>query len=350
MNDNVGIKYLISYSKKIELLVNKYFDKEIKEASLVGKSSSELLKRFATLAKKGKKIRGALIVLGYQLVGGMDLKAIEDVSIFIEIFHAGILVHDDILDESDIRRGITTIHKQYQPLHYGQSMAICAGDLAYYLSWDKLLSGRFPEERIVRASKMYADYVKRVIYGQILDINNNHNQLEKNASQKEILNIFRYKTAEYTGVLPLFIGATLAGIDNKQKIQALKEYGLCFGWAFQIKDDILGIYGDEKITGKPVDSDLTEGKITLLILHLLKHGSPSQINYIKDVLGKNKIGNQEILNVQKILKGAGSYDYVLKLGKQYVDRGIKTIPKITNDKKLSDILKSLLIYILERIN
>ncbi len=347
MNDNAGIKYLISYSTKTELSVNKYFDKEIKEASLIGKSSSELLKKFATLAKKGKKIRGALVVLGYQLAGGVDLKTIEDTSIFIEIFHSGILVHDDIVDEADMRRGLMTIHKQYQPYHFGQSMAVCAGDIAFYLSLNKLLSSKFPKERIIEAGKIYSDYVKRLIYGQILDINNH--QLE-NTTQEEILNIFRYKTAEYTGVLPLLIGATLAGINDKQKISLLKEFGLCLGWVFQIRDDILGMYGDANTTGKPVGSDLIKGKITLFILHLFKHGNTSQINYIKQILGKKNINNNQLSEVQKILKQTDSYNYAINLGKQYVDKGLKIIPRITSNKKLANVLKSLLIYILERIN
>jgi len=346
MTDNLGQKYLEKYSNRVNPLIDNYLKQEIKKTSLLGKVPTELIEKFAFIVKRGKKLRGALVVLGYQIAGGENLKEINEVSLFIELFQAGILIHDDIMDRSEIRRGSSTIHKQYKPLHYGESMAINAGDLAFYFSMEKLASTNFLPERLIKANKIYTDYIKKVIYGQILDISNtNINSIK----EKDILNIFRYKTAEYTGVLPLLIGATLAGLEDNNKIQVLKDYGLFLGWAFQIQDDILGMFGKEKNTGKPVGDDLREGKITLLVLHLLKHGIPSQIKSLKKVLGKKDLIDKDILEMQEIFKKAGSYDYIVKLGYQYVTKGKNLISQLTKNPDTAEVLESLITFMMERI-
>jgi len=224
-------------------------------------------------------------------------------------------------------------------------MAINIGASAYFLALDKLLSSKFPAERLIGVGKLYAKYVSRTTYGQILDTSN---IFIKNANQEELLNILKYKTAEYTGVFPLLAGATLAGLKDKKKLSALRKYGLYLGWAFQIQDDILGTFGDEKELGKSVGIDIAEGKVTLLALHLIKHGTKEQKKLFKDLLGKKKINRKDVINVQNTFKKAGSYNYVVNLGWEYVKKGRKIIPQITKDKKMTKILDSFISYMMER--
>lgn len=357
MDGSVGKQYLKDYLAKSDPLFEEYLQKKIDEAGKISKIPAELLKRFLDTARRGKKIRGALVVLGYEAAGGTDHQTIVDASLVIELFHAGVLVHDDFMDEDDLRRGLPTIHKQFEeigqaikvntsPLHYGESMAVNAGDAAYYLSWEKLMGTKFPSERLVEAGRVYADYVIRVVHGQVLDITNT---TIKSLTEEDILKVLKYKAAEYTGVLPLLVGAALAGEKDEKKLLAIKDYGLAFGWAFQIQDDILGMFGNEQKVGKPVGSDLREGKNTLLMLHLSQHGTPQQRTFQEKVLGNKNITKDDVLKMRQILKGIGSYQYVVDLGWKYVEKGKKQIPLITNNQQLKTILESLIVYMMERV-
>ncbi len=356
MDGQLGKDYLKNYFEKTNPLFEEYLLQKISEAGEISKIPMELLKRFLETARRGKKIRGALTVLGYEAMGGKDRNSILDTSLFIELFHAGVLVHDDFMDEDDIRRGLRTIHLQMEeigrvikvntsPLHYGESMAVNVGDAAFYLSWEKLMNGNFPSEYLVEAGKIYADYIIRVVHGQVLDITNTSMQ---NITEDDVLKVFKYKAAEYTGVLPLLIGATLAGEKNKEKMKAIYDYGLAFGWAFQIQDDTLGLYGKEEEFGKPIGSDLREGKNTLFMLHLAKHGTSEEKDFQRKILGNKNLTKEDNDKMCEILKERGSYKYVIDLGWKYVEEGKHHIAKITKNKALQEILESLITYMMER--
>jgi len=141
----------------------------------------------------------------------------------------------------------------------------------------------------------------------------------------------------------------LAGEKNEKRLKAFEEYGLALGWSFQIQDDILGLYGEEKKLGKPIGSDLKEGKMTLLMLHLLKHGNARQKAFQKKILGKRKISKEEVEKMRQIVKESGSYDYVVKMSRKYVQQGKRQVPLMTKDKKLQAIFEALLDYIIERV-
>jgi geranylgeranyl diphosphate synthase type I len=356
MSANLGKQYLVDYSQKTNPLLLAYLEEKIVEAGEISKVPAELLKRFLGIAQKGKRLRGGLVKLAYEACGGKDEKEILSMSWFVELFHAGLLVQDDVMDRDHLRRGVKTIHKQFEDIgraikidsseHYGESMAMCSGDIAFYLSWEKLIESKFPVEILINAAKVYVKYALGVVHGQVLDITN---VAIKNLSERDILKVLRYKTAEYTGVMPLLIGATLAGEKNKKKLKAFEEYGLALGWSFQIQDDILGLYGEEEKLGKPIGSDLKEGKMTLLMLHLLKHGNAKQKAFQKKILGKQKINKEEVKKMRKIVKEAGSYGYVVKMSKKYVQQGKKQVPLMTKDRKLQAVFEALLNYIIERV-
>lgn len=345
MTNNAALIYLEKYRKNTELLIADYFKLKIKELKKIGKVSADLLTRFSKTAILGKKLRGALMTLGYEIANGKDMHAIFDASIFMELMHAGLLVHDDIMDNDDIRRGLTALHKQYNPVDFGRSMAINAGDMAFYLSWEKLMNSRFNADKLAKAGKIYSQYLIRVISGQISDVSAPY---KKMISKDAIMNVLKYKTAEYTGVFPLEIGAVLGGMNDKKKLNSLKDYGLSLGWAFQIQDDILGLFGIEEKTGKPLASDIREGKRTLFIYYVLKFGNSSQKEFVTSLLGNENLTRSDIIKMQKLFKDLGAYDYVLKLGWEYVNKGIKVIPDITPNKKLQEILVSFITFMMER--
>lgn len=356
MKINQAEKYLQEYLKITNPLFDRYIRGELKNAKKVGSKPRKILRDFATIARRGKKIRGSLVVLGYELGGGKRSKEIFDTSLFIELIHAGLLVHDDIQDQDISRRGLPTIHHLYEKVgnkykignaakHYGESMAINIGATAYFLALDKLFSSKFPPKRLVDVGKLCGKHISNTTYGQILDTSN---IFIKNPNQDELLNILKYKTAEYTGVFPLLAGTTLAGLEDEKKLNTIRKYGYYLGWAFQIQDDILGTFGDEKKLGKSIGVDIKEGKVTLLMLHLFEHGRKKDKELLKKLLGKKDITNEEINNAQDVLKKVGSFQYVNNLGWMYVEKGKKLIPQITNDKRLASILDSYISYMMER--
>ncbi len=358
MNQKTGLSYLQDYQTNIQPLLEKYFQKEIAKAQEAGKLPANLLTSFYQLASKGKNIRGFLVTLGYKAAGGKNKKDILDASLFIELIHTGLLVHDDIQDKEDIRRGLKTIHNQFQDegkrigleaseaRHYGMSLALNIGASAYFLGMEKLLNSNFPNDRIVRASRIATEYLVRVTHGQVLDI---ANFSKSNPNKEELLNILRYKSAEYTGVLPLLVGAVLAGKDDKKYLDNLLKYGLAFGWAFQIQDDLLGAFGDEKKLGKSVGIDFKEGKFTMLMYYLFKNGTKEQKAFQAKALGNQNLKPKDVRKMQEILRESGSYDYVVNLGWDYVKQGESIIPKITQDKKLQETFHLLIRYMMERV-
>lgn len=357
MTGNIGKQYLRDYLQKSDPLFEEYLQKKIEEAGKIGKIPAELLKRFLETARRGKKIRGALVTLGYRAAGGQDEKAALEAGLVMELFHAALLIQDDVMDQDKLRRELPALHHQFREfgenlnirgdlLHYGEAMVSCVTDAVFYLSWEKLLDLNIAKDNIIAAGKVYVEYAVRTAWGQALDITTT--ALGK-VKEQNALAILRYKSAEYTGVLPLLFGAVLAGEKDGERLQAIRNYGLAFGWAFQIQDDILGMFGDEEKVGKPVGSDLKQGKNILFFLHLAKHGTKEQKKFLKSTLGKQNLSSAEVAKMQKILKDVRSWDYVVNLGWKYVEEGKTQIPLITGDKNLREILESLIIYMMERV-
>lgn len=355
MDGSLGKAYLKNYIASTEGLFDAYIQEKLHEADTIDPLAGELLRRYHKTAKLGKKIRGALVVLGYEAFGGKDLDEILDASMFIELLHAGLLIHDDIMDWDDVRRGLPTLHKQFEEygrsvgilgdaVRYGISMAIGAGDLGFYLSWDKLMSSGFSPNRLKRISEIYSKHVIRVVYGQSLDLTIT-NLIRP---EKEILKVHKYKTAEYTGVLPILSGAMLSDEEQPEKIQAITNFGLSFGWAFQIQDDALGVFGEEEDIGKPVGSDIREAKNTLFTNYVFEKGCTEHKEFLQSVFGNKDITYSDVEKIRKILKESGAYEYAIDLGWDYVKKGKELIPLITQDKKYQNILESLLVYMMER--
>lgn len=355
-NGELGKSFLKSYIQKTDGKIVSYFEKKITEANQVGEIPAQNIEAYVETVRRGKRIRGSLITLGYKLAGGTEEEKIIDASIAIELFHAGVLVHDDIMDRDHIRRGLPTMHKQYEKsgeeleikdaAHYGVSQAINLADAAYYMSWQTLLESGFSYENIVNAGKIYADYVLRVVHGQVLDV---ANLAVRQTTEEKILNVLKYKAAEYTGVMPLLFGAALAGLNDKKVTDAVIRYGLAFGWAFQIQDDILGVFGEEEEFGKPIGNDIREGKNTLLTLYVQQHGTKEQREFLDHCMGNEKISREDVLKVREIMKDCGSYDHVFNLGWQYVEEGKSAVAEVTDNEEIQKILRSLIVYMMERV-
>lgn len=355
MNGEAGKAFLQTYLEKTAPLLKDYLTEKVQEAKEVGRIAGELIEAYAAMAQLGKKIRGALFVLGYELGGKEAGTEILKASLAFEHLHAGFLIHDDIMDKDQMRRGLPSIHALFTKRGlalglksdidtYGISMGILAGCAAYFYALQTIVRSGLAAEDMRLCMDMFVEYALRVDYGQALDVTNISLQ---SMDEQEILNILKYKSAEYTGVMPLIIGASLGGIKG-EKLIAITEYGLAFGWAFQLQDDILGLIGKEEDLGKPVGSDIVEGKNTLIVLHCYRNASEKEREFMLRVLGNKQATPQEVEALVELIKHKGSVEYALNKGWEYVEKGIKTIPNFTDNERLGKIFSSLIYYMMER--
>ncbi|MBI2590858.1 MAG: polyprenyl synthetase family protein [Candidatus Blackburnbacteria bacterium] len=349
-------QYFEPYAQEQNKFLKNFFRQKKTEARRAAPTiAPKMWEEFEIFIAGGKRMRGGLVRLGYESFGGKKLKNVVPVSAAIEINHCALLVHDDVIDRDTMRHGVPTIHTKYKayhkktykkddPQHYGDSMAICVGLMGIYEAIRLVADSDFNTERKSQAVEFMSRFLVDTIYGEALDVDLTYH---KNLLEKDIININRLKTAWYTIVGPLGVGASLTGI-SPNKLKVLEEFGLPLGIAFQLQDDILGIFGDEKKTGKSTASDIKEGKNTLLYLYALKKGTPKQIQQLKRLWGKKDIGSTEAKEVRQIIVDSGSLKYCQKRARKLGDVAKLAIPKITRDKKLQKVYSKLVDFVVQR--
>lgn len=229
------------------------------EVRAVSDALGPVLEAIRELSLGGKRLRGLLVILGYELAGGKVSAEIVKAAAAVEIFHLGLLIQDDVMDRDERRRGARTIHTRYRDLHQGEAVATLAGDYAFGWCSQALSSLELPARQVNAAIGVWSKYFVRVGYGQTLDV-------LKLADEKSILKILSIKSGEYSCVLPLLLGATLGG-GKPELLDRLEQYGLELGNVFQLRDDYLGMYGDAAKTGKGVGHDAREGKHTYATMY-----------------------------------------------------------------------------------
>lgn len=353
---NIPIENPLNKCKSaVEKELTIFFNKKLAESEKISPESKqivELLKDYSL--RGGKRIRAALVYYGYKCFSNKNIKEIIKASAAMELIQSYLLVHDDIIDRDDLRRNGPTIHKSYKDIfkkiypssdsvHLGNSMAILAGDLASSFANELINDIDIKEKYKAKASKKMNKVVKTVIFGELLDIISALRPVTK----IEIEKIHRFKTASYTIEGPLHIGALLAGAKNKD-LKVLSGYAVPLGEAFQLQDDILGLYGNEKQLGKPIGSDLREGKYTLLILKALEKATKLQKEKIKKALGSQKLTKKQLDGIRKIVKQTGSLKYSQYLVQKLVSQSKKSIKGSRFNKEAKQFLLELADYMLKR--
>ena len=278
------LKYYLSVKDKFTLKMEDYNDLFVKGYS--NRFLEEALEQFTSSNKGGKFLRASLIALGYQSFGNDDDKYLP-LGIALEIFQTSILIHDDIIDKADKRRGLDTIPVKYQKIYgdpikdgdnfedkrkdIGNSMALCLGDLGFYLALQIIVKNYRNDKNLDRVLEYYNDVAIKTCEGEMVDVVLPFYEEfygENDNLEKHVMEIYKLKTAWYSVVGPYSLGAILGGLDD-EKVHKLEDALLGLGIAFQIKDDLLGIYGDEKHIGKSVTSDVSEFKQTILYAYTI---------------------------------------------------------------------------------
>jgi len=347
------MQFLSDFNKLFTPVLVDYFERKKKEVVNLSSTVKETVERIESLTLSGgKRIRPALLYYSFLAFskikhtgsvrmhspGVEGIKRIKNYCLALELLHSWALIHDDIMDRSILRRGAPTVNAYYKEKYkdpsFANSLSILAGDMALSFA-DELFTSSFQSlshsgkprhkrgaSRITGGfwasqndtSKLNADQIKllhlydqlktQVIYGQIMDI-------IKVKTEKEVLKMIEYKTAGYSIEKPLLIGACLAGADYS-KLKNLSNIAIKIGIAFQIQDDILGVFGDEKTLGKPVENDMKEGKMTLLVIKTLSILSSKDKKLFRALWGNPKSGKEELETIKKMIKDSGGLSSCLR--------------------------------------
>jgi geranylgeranyl diphosphate synthase, type I len=282
------------------------------------------------LLRGGKRLRGALVLLGHEAAGGKREAAV-DASLGVELLHAYLLIHDDFMDQDDVRRGGPTLHRALGGDHLGTSLAVLCGDLCE--SWaGQLFSG---------ASPLVARTVEQVILGQMADLRAPRG---RELTPEEILEVQRAKTGTYTFELPLHLGATLAG-GSPPLLDALSAYARPLGVAFQIADDLLGTFGSPDQTGKPNASDLREGKRTLLVARALQSAEPADSARLRAGLGNPDADVEEL---RRILRRCGAEASARTDAERLCDESLRALESPAIPARVAADLREIAVYTVRR--
>jgi geranylgeranyl diphosphate synthase type I len=265
------------------------------------------------LLDSGKRLRPLFAYAGFAAAGGSLEKSAIRAMAALELLQACALIHDDLMDGSDTRRGKPSIHRHFESVHvqdqldgfapqYGLSAAVLLGDLALVWSDQMLNTAGLTTEQFARVLPFYNEMRVELMAGQFLDI---HEQTQKDTSVDRSMKIARYKSGKYTIERPLHLGAAMTS-SSKEVTDALSAYGLPLGEAFQLRDDLLGVFGDPSVTGKPAGDDLREGKRTVLIAMTHERQSPAQLEICKKYFGKPDIDAEGVATLQEIIESTGA--------------------------------------------
>jgi geranylgeranyl diphosphate synthase, type I len=263
----------------------------------------------------GKRLRPAFCYWGWRAAGGPDCPQIYTAAAALELLHASALVHDDVMDASDTRRGRPAVHRQFASRlaqagfgdgadAFGAGAAILIGDVL--LSWtDELYhSSGLPPEVLQRGQPVLDAMRTEVAAGQYLDL---VNQVTRSDSVESAMRVVRYKTAKYTIERPLHLGAAMAGA-GEAVAAVCTDYGIPLGTAFQLRDDILGIFGDPAITGKPVTGDISEGKRTVLMALATERANSAQLRVLDRYVGDRRLTEAGAAEVRAIITDTSALD------------------------------------------
>lgn len=299
----------------------------------------------AYVERPGKRLRPAILLFACAAVGGDEEQALPAAAA-VELFHNWSLVHDDIIDQDDFRRGQPTAHRLAATLagqelglapaaagHYGQSAAILAGDLLLARAIRLLLRCRDrnvpPEVVLDLAARMAGHLAPELIDGEMIDVECSHRPLGQ-VGENDILPMLERKTGALLGYAAA-AGACIGRgrtYDQCPEARSLDAFARACGVAFQLQDDILGLVGDERRLGKPVGSDLREGKATVPLLHALRHAAPGQRERLGQIVGNPRAVPGELAFATALVRELGGIDHARNLARTYLDTARKHLDSL----------------------
>jgi len=317
------LEYIASRGSEVDKEIEKVIPKD-KEPRAVYSVIWDLLER------GGKRFRPVMCMLSCEAVGG-DPKKLLPIAAAIEMFHEFTLSHDDIEDNSEMRRGKPCLHKTY-----GVPIAINAGDGLFAMVWETALMLEMPPKKIVESQRILSDAFRRVLEGQGVELDWYRNN-EWVISDEKYSNMVAGKTGALIAA-SCEVGAFLGGGKKRQR-KILREFGNAVGIAFQIQDDILNIVGNEEKYGKEIGGDISEGKRTLMVIHAIGKASADDKQKLISILDAKTKDQSKIKEAIEILKKYNSNEYARKKAEQLVTKAKKGLEKLPQTEAREKLLQ-----------
>ncbi|MFA5038593.1 MAG: polyprenyl synthetase family protein [Candidatus Omnitrophota bacterium] len=304
--------------------------------------------------RKGKRIRPLLFILSYK--GYAARPTTDESGLFIsaasiELLHDYMLIHDDVIDKSQLRRGKPTLHKMFDRqmkfkdgAKIGEELAIVAGDILFALAIESFTT---VQEDLRRKEKTLKKLVETAAFtgaGEFIDVVSGHQSIDELTEKKILLN-YTLKTARYTFECPLLMGALLAGAPAAEQ-NKLSSLGLASGQAFQIYDDMLDLFASEKVIGKPVLTDLNESKKTLLIFRAYQRLSGTKRRSLRQILEKENKTLTDLKELRALIVESGSYESCLKIMTNLQNKALG----LCRDLRMETAHKKMLCAVIEKLS
>jgi geranylgeranyl diphosphate synthase type I len=344
------------FRERLQKALDEFLDEMAERLAPLGPDAARLLEEGRRCVSGGKRFRAAFCWWGYRAVAEVtDEEALLRACAALEMLHASALVHDDYMDASDTRRGRPATHRAFARAHrddgwrgdpeqYGAAAAILLGDLL--LSWSDELLRRcgLPADRVSAALEIFDLCRTEVITGQFLDVSV---QARGRADVDAAMTVLRYKSAKYSIERPLHIGASLAGA-GPDKLAELTAFGLPLGEAFQLRDDLLGVYGDPAATGKPAGDDLVEGKRTVLVALALDGATAEDAAKLDAALG-SPLSETQVAELRRIIDDSGAHAHVEKVIDELVTHALGRLDASSVQEPARDVLRELAAAATDRV-
>jgi len=322
--------------KLVEAALREFLDTKIDSAAKLSswhKQYYENIKEYMT--RGGKRLRPILVVVGFKAIKeNVDIDHLYRAACSVEILHNGSLLHDDLIDHDETRRGGRTFHATYRDISsergesktvafdYGMTMAILGGDSLINLGAEAITAAKLDADVGMLCQHYYQFAYSNLVDGVLLEMNM---ITDEDSTSEMYLQMVRMKTAVLFD-RSLMMGAAMARA-NESQLQALMEFGIKVGQAFQVQDDILGSFGDEKKTGKSTSGDIREGKKTMLVFETYDKATPERREEFDALYGKEGMSEEEVDKVRSIFRDMGSLkacqelmDHLLTTGQASLDK------------------------------
>ncbi len=344
------------FRDQVQQVLDAFVDERAVELVPLGADATRLVAEARTAVQGGKRFRAAFCHWGYHAIrpDASHAAALARACAALELLHASALVHDDLMDASDTRRGRPATHRAFEAEHraagwrgdpeqYGAAAAILLGDLLLGWAGDMLRGSGFGADEVASGLSLFELCRNEVIAGQFLDVSV---QARGRADVETAMTVLRYKSAKYSIERPVHIGAGLAGATREQ-LERLTRFGLPLGEAFQLRDDLLGVFGDPAQTGKPAGDDLVEGKRTVLVALALDSAPRAAAQRLDRALG-TPLGEADVDELRAIIDDSGARAQVEAVISQLAGVAVEALRAADLDPHATVVLTELAVAATQR--